>query len=135
TVDMGKIVGGVDYAEVHASAEITTNSASYIDMVGGTQDMVITKTLPKCKVLLLSHNWGWAPAPASDMWVQFTIDGVAKGYETGVQQDIKAFFENMWVESVAAGSHTFKLQWKTTGGAGTIYSHQRELIILYWYVT
>jgi len=135
TVDLGKIVGGVDYAIVTASNEITTNSAAYVDMVGGTQDMVITKTLPKCKVLLLSHNWGWAPAPASDMWVRFTVNGDPVGYGTGVQQDIKAFFENMWVVSLLEGTYTFRLQWKTTGGAGTIYSRDRELMILYWYVT
>jgi len=127
TVDMGKVVGGVDYAVASASNSISTSSASFVDM----PNMSITKTLPKCIVFLMAKVW--ADVPSVDLRIPFTVDGNPVGQESGAASG-KHYPVNLWTKSLAAGSHTFKIQWCTTGGAETVYSEDRILIVQWWYV-
>ncbi|GAI07240.1 unnamed protein product, partial [marine sediment metagenome] len=127
-----KIVGGVDYKYVSADNSISTTSTTYTDMA----NMSITVTLPKCIALLLSVTWlDTATGGASECRVAFYIDTVYKGYFTGAESGKKIVVANMHVESLAAGSHTFKLRWRTDAAGNTSYSHERRLAVLYWYVT
>ena len=128
TVDKGKIVGGVDYKVVTAADHIFTNSAVFVDMPG----MSITKTLPKGIVLLMSKNW--CNVPSVDLRVRFEVDGSPVGQESGGASG-KCYACNLWTKSLAAGSHTFKIQWCTTGGAENVETSDRILIVQWWYVT
>jgi len=106
-----------------------TSSTTYTDMT----NMTITKTLPKCIVLLLSlAHLDTATGGSSEIDMRFYIDDGLVGPMSGAESARKIMVPNMHVQSLAAGSHTIKIQWKTVDNTG--YSGSRNLVALYWYV-
>ena len=108
---------------VTPSGTKTTTSASYADIDGTAMDVTIVKRLANTDILIDFR--GSLYSTAASTIVTF---GVA---ETGTDYDIhlKTFnVANSHVDigsmtritGLAAGSHTFRLRWKRTSGAGTL---------------
>lgn len=103
------------YAAGLADANITTSSASYVDLTG--YSVTITCQGGLMKMILVGRAGGNTRFDFLIDGVSITgdADGVGAGGATQAIICIERFVQP------AAGSHTFKVQWKTTSGAVTWY--------------
>jgi len=129
TVNLGDVMGASDYKYVSADNSITTSSSSFVDMT----NMTITHTFPKCICYMFAVIWGSTTA-SNDIVYQFNVDGSLVGYVSGQESGKKIVSTNMHVQSLSAGSHTVKIQWKTTQGGVAQEVRERRLGLIFWEV-
>lgn len=103
------------------STDITTASASYIDMT----DMSITLTTTGRPVRLDFVSAMTGSAQGVETWVVFLVNGNNRA-PVRIQQEQTSEYGEMisttWIESgLAAGTYTFKVQWKSASGTSKQY--------------
>lgn len=105
------------------AGDLTTTSASFVDVTGMT--VTLTTGARRC---LIAFQGTALNASTERVAFDLLIDGVSQGGGLGVSQVSLASTESADVgfsfltDVLAAGSHTFKLQWKVSGGTGTLYA-------------
>lgn len=113
----GSIVGPKVHSSVGADTA-STNSTSYVDIA----DMSITATFPAGKVLIgLSINL--TGSAALNAICAIVVDGNLKkaGFERLPGADDRHSMNLSWVETLTAGEHTIKIQWKVN--TNTLYNY------------
>ena len=111
-----------DEYSVNEVADYTTTSTSFTN-VDGT-DLSFTFTTNGGDVMV--HFHGTVNNGAGTVFLDFTVDAVRHAGDDGIMRcpsnntSSMAFTE--LVTGLAAGSHTFELQWKVSGGTGTMYA-------------
>lgn len=110
------------------SSNITTASTTYVDMT----NMSITATFPAGKVLI-QFSASVTPPTGAYGTISINIGGATKissVYDLALNDKCQANL--IWVETLGAGEHTIKIQWKVN--TNTFYqdggSHKRVLTIL-----
>lgn len=111
------------------NTDISTNSTSFVDM----DDMVITETFEAGKIFIsFCASCRKTTVIASDTIFRLLIDGSEK---TQVLYSIyrTEIVKLIWVETITAGSHTIKIQWRDPNG-NTAYqdgsSYKRVLTVI-----
>jgi hypothetical protein len=111
---------------VNEGADYTTTSTTFVDIDG--TDLAKTITTYGGDVLLIFTATIAMQSTDNNVYLDFTVDGSRVGGDaglvaTGVTRDgqLGAITMAYLVTSLAAGEHTFKVQWRTTayGGAST----------------
>ena len=114
-----------DVVNVNEGADYTTTSTSFVSIDdAGDPDLSLTITTGGGDVLVsfsgsLTNNSGIN-------YLDFTVDGTRFGLDDGILRmqsaSANAVSFAVWVEGLAAGAHTFVLQWKVSAGTGTMYA-------------
>ncbi len=111
--------GGHQIARVvRTSGDYSTTNTSFEDI--DTDNLVINMTTGDSWVLLLLLGSTYVSAVKYGCF-DFTIDGGRQGQDKGVQHVQAAYLQDIqivWLAQVSAGSHTFRPQWRVTGGTG-----------------
>lgn len=114
-------------ASVSLSTAITTTSTTFVDV----PSMTVTVTTAVSDLLILVDIPG-INNTSSDFSVNFQIlvDGVKQGSMVEHENNSAYVWSSSLhsVVSVAAGSHTIKVQWSVQGGTGTINSAQSTVL-------
>lgn len=106
------------------TGNLTTTSTSFVDLAGVTT----TITTGAHRVLLGFVGFGSANGASNELVLTFAIDGTAVGGDdgliaagggAGVDRNLCFTFTT---DVLAAGSHTFKVQWFVTSGTGTVFA-------------
>lgn len=113
--------------KLNESANYSTTSTSFADIDAANLALTITTTGGDVLVVFagsFSNGGG-----AAYVYVDFAVDGTRQGLDDGVLCLYSPSASSMlngsfaWlVTGLAAGSHTFKLQWKSSGGTITLYA-------------
>ena len=114
-----------DVVNVNEGADYTTTSTSFVSIDdAGDPDFSLAITTGGGDVLVsfcgtLTNNSGIN-------YLDFTVDGTRFGLDDGIVRMqgavANAVAFSVWVEGLAAGAHTFVLQWKVSAGTGTLYA-------------
>lgn len=108
----------------------TTTSTSYVDLT----DMSITITTGASPVLILFSGSFRNSASGNRNFAIIDIDGTNKTESQRCAETSTAGFEDVistsWIENVSAGSHTFKIEWKTDSGTATAQETERTLQVI-----
>jgi hypothetical protein len=104
------------------AGNLTTTSTTFVDATG----MSITKTTGARRVLL-SVSGTWNAAGSDGVSIDFTVDGTRVGQDNGLMQYNSTTPANVAMsyltDVLSAGSHTFKVQWKSvSGGSATLFA-------------
>jgi len=95
----------------------TTTSTSFVDMT----NMSVTITTYGNPVILVYTGTVSNPTAGGGVNLDFTVDGTRQGGASGLAQALGslAYINTLIypILTLAAGSHTFKLQWKTTNAS------------------
>jgi hypothetical protein len=105
---------------VNDQGTYTTQSATFVD-IDGTR-LAITMTTGASWVLMLLTGTTWNTSIPQNMF-DFTIDGVRQGGANGIHTEASSIAHGvslMWIAQVAAGSHTFKPQWRVSSSEGNL---------------
>lgn len=109
------------------AANWTTTSTSFVDVDGTDLSLAITTT--GGDVMIGFH--GNVSSLNNYVWFDVTMDGTRIGTDDGFMGIYATSSTNIMVSpvsfvrlvtNVAAGSHTFKLQWKASAGTITLYA-------------
>lgn len=120
-----------DYVDVNEGADYTTTSTSFADVdAAGNPDLSLTITTAGGDVMVSFHCTVTHSAVAGSIYLDFTVDGTRNGGDDGilrvqghgVADRPMAMTFVRYVTGLAAGSHTFVLQWKTSGATATLYA-------------
>jgi hypothetical protein len=114
-------------ANAAPTASQTTTSTTPVDMTGAT----VTFTTTGGRVLLLFA--GYAGNSGANGYTALTLvqDGGSLGELAVVTSATAAAFCNVGMSTVstpAAGSHTWKIQWRVSGGTSTLYSGNLSVV-------
>jgi len=123
--------GGHQIARVVRTAgDYTTTSTTFADI--DTSNLVINMTTGDSWVLLLLLGSGFSGTPYACF--DFTIDGERQGQGKGVQYVQAPYLQDIqiaWLAQVAAGSHTFRPQWRVTGGSTTLRANTTDTPLIF----
>jgi hypothetical protein len=116
--------------ELNESADYSVTSTSFVN-VDGTK-LSLTISTSGGDVMLAFHGFVRAGTNSDTLYFDVEMDGARIGGDDGIIAAMRAAsggtptripvsFVRL-VTSLAAGSHTFKLQWKVSGGTGELYA-------------
>ncbi len=117
--------GGKYLSTVRKTDQFTSASTSFVNVT----DLTITITTKNTRVLLLFNSDAYHTVTGGNIYLTFTIDGTAVGGSSGLgtlqfvhgAQNLMMYASIHYVTDVlTAGSHTFKVQMKTSGADGYI---------------
>ena len=117
---------------VLTSGNITTTSTSLVDLTGAT----ITFTTGAYPVHVALTGVAAMGATGQTFWINVDIDGALQLGTAGIQidelsggyyMDISFAFNTA---ALTAASHTIKVQWKVSGGTGTVLANSANALIL-----
>ena len=119
--------GAHQSAKAEATGSQTTTSATYADMAGAT----VTITTGANPVLILFTCSVKNDTLDKNMYIIIDIDGTDVGeYRTHSSVVSRLFsLSTIWLQTMSAASHTFKIQWKNDGGTTTL-SDNASLIVI-----
>jgi len=124
--------GGHQIARVvRTSGDYTTTSTTFADI--DTTNLVINMTTGDSWVLLLLIGSGYISG-INYACFDFTIDGERQGQGKGVQYVQAVYLQDIqiaWLAQVAAGSHTFRPQWRVTGGTLTLRANTTDTPLIF----
>jgi hypothetical protein len=110
--------GGYQIARVVlTSGDYQTTTTTFVDI--DTDNLVINMTTGDSLVLLLLVGSLYVSS-LKYCWLDFTIDGERQGQDKGVQYVQAPYTQDIQITcltQVSAGSHTFRPQWRGTGGS------------------
>ena len=118
---------------------LSTTSLSYVDVPGMSSTFTEGGTVTRCVTVQYTAYVFAASGAATLMQVRALLDGVtvASPSETQFDGDSDEDADGAWARShafnfvfptVAPGSHTIKIQWKSFDGT-TIFTHRRTLLV------
>ncbi len=104
----------VQSSQAEGTSDISNTSGNWVDMA----DMTKTITTTGGNVLLLFSATMRGGATTDDYHVRFEIDNTTARHEVRMSDNVKQRVMSIqWLEtSLAASSHTFKVQWKDDAG-------------------
>jgi hypothetical protein len=115
---------------LNESADYSTTSTSFGN-VDGTK-LSLTITTSGGDVLVAFHGYVRAGTNADQLYLDVEMDGARLGGDDGIIAANRAASGSnptrgaigfvRLITDLAAGSHTFKLQWKVSGGTGELYA-------------
>ena len=112
--------GSIRCHQVVGTTDITTTSTSFVDMA----DMSITFTLKQAKDVVILFTGVVFNSKHGYVYTTITVDGVNKCnqqyFGTGDAEG-REQISGFWKESLAAGQHTVKMQWKTSTGTASCF--------------
>jgi hypothetical protein len=109
---------------LNQASDYTTSNTSFVDIDATTLALTITTTGGDVFV----HFHGVVGISAGGVCLDFTIDGTRHAGDDGIMRsgspnEGETLSFTRLVMGLSAGSHVFKLQWKTTsGGTATLYA-------------
>ena len=113
-----------------ATSGPTTTSTSYVDLT----DITVTITTGANPVLILFSGDFASTSAGGNIYVIIEIDGVDQAdSERTISIDNVNYQYSVattWLTTATAGSHTFKIQWKVSGGTGTATGTSRAMEVL-----
>jgi hypothetical protein len=107
---------------LNQGSDYTTTSTSFVDLDATNLSLTITTT--GGDVLVVFAGTGLT-AGGNAVYLDITLDGTRVGGNDGIVDIYNGYFPIPLVyllRSVSAGSHTIKLQWKVSGGTGTLFA-------------
>lgn len=123
--------GGHQIARVVRTAgDYTTNSTTFADI--DTSNLVINMTTGDSWVLLLLLGSGYGGT--AYICFDFTIDGERQGQGKGVQYVQAPYLQDIqiaWLAQVAAGSHTFRPQWRVTAQTAALRANTTDTPLVF----
>jgi len=115
-----------DHYTVNEASDYTTTSASFTDI--DATDLALTITTTGGDVMIGFHG-GFDCSAGANVYVDVDLDGTRIGGDDGIHAaavnatDFYGRISFVWlVTSLSAGSHTFKLQWKTSAGTVKMFA-------------
>lgn len=114
-----------DYV-LNEGADDTTSSTSFGDV--DATNLSLTITTVGGDVFVHFHGSFAGLSSGNFVFLDVDVDGVRHGSDDGIIQaealsgDMHAISFSRLITGLAAASHTFKLQWKVSGGTVTLFS-------------
>ena len=115
-----------DHYTVNEASDYTTTSTSFTDI--DATDLALTITTTGGDVMIGFHG-GFDCSAGANVYVDVDLDGTRIGGDDGIHAaavnatDFYGRISFVWlVTSLSAGSHTFKLQWKTSAGTVKMFA-------------
>ena len=116
-----------DYYNVNEVSDYTTTSSSFVDV--DATDLAMTITTSGGDVFVHFHGTVSHSAAAGRTYFEVAVDGVAAMGDDGILHTRAAASPatescafTLYITGLSAASHTFKLQWKTSGATATLYA-------------
>lgn len=106
------------------SGNYTTTSTSFADIDGTNMALTITT---RARRVLIGFVGSWYNSGTNTMAIDFTVDGTRVGGDFGLAPwninhagNAIPICPTFLTDVLSAGAHTFKVQWKVSGGTGTM---------------
>lgn len=109
------------------AASYATTSTSFVDIDATNLNLTVSTAGGRLMVALLGTT---SASAGSTMFVDFMIDGVRIGDATNglirsaISVGVYPLTMMYWTGALAAGNHTFKVQWKMSANTGYLYQVQ-----------
>jgi hypothetical protein len=110
--------GAIDLGQAQITANISTTSTSFVDMAGLSKAVTVPSGSRRVKVSFAADRWACSSVGVG-IYAQILCDGVVIGTYTVTAHNTAngALAFTFFTSHVpTAGSHTYKMQWKTDGG-------------------
>lgn len=122
------------YSVATATSTISTTSTSYVDYTGAS--LAITVNANEIVLLTADLSVSLSGSVPNKITAQFTQDGSAIGIErqsyfrtanaSGDEGNLQLFH----IIKPATGAHTYKVQWKVSGGTGNSIKYYFSAVVL-----
>lgn len=122
------------YSTSTATSTITTTSTSFVDYTGAS--IAITVNENEIVLLMADFSASISGSVPNKVTAQFLQDGVAIGidrqsyFRTANASGDEGNIQLYHIIKPAAGAHTYKLQWKVSGGDGNSTKYYFSAIVL-----
>lgn len=115
---------------IGVAANPTTTSATFVDL----DDMEIAMTTDANPVLVLFTGDVYNSNAGQQVFIIIEVDGTTKAEsERSPQWDTNGYPKTLatsWIGTLAAGGHTFKVQWKVSANTGTAAGVRRAMQVI-----
>ncbi len=112
---------------VNESADYTTSSTSFVNVDADDLSLTVTTTGGR---VLITFCGTMTMAAANTVFFDVLVDGARLAGDDGLVANYidrssppgRSVSFAVWTSALAAGSHTFRLQWRVSGSTATLYA-------------